>query len=689
MPELQFEYSSWLVLGCLLVGLGYAYFLYSKKSSWNISTNRILFFLRFLSVSFILILLLNPLLKQFITQIERPIVAVAVDNSLSITNSVDSTSRSSLVSDIQSFVDNLTDDEYEVHIRTLDGEKNSLEGMSFDQKTTDLNSMFREIQAYYDGKNLASTVLISDGNYNRGISPAYFPYNYKIYTVGIGDTTRKEDVVLKNVLFNKIAYQGNKFPVVAEVANTGFEGESAEVEVSKNGKVIASEIIEFKNDIGLSNVEFNIDAENAGMQHYVVNVAGLDELVTENNRRDIYIDVIDGKQKILMIAPAPHPDIKAMRSVVESNENYEFDTHIPGTSKLEDKEYDLVIVHQVSDRSNRLKQLTQKFKKDAIPVLNIVGINSNVARLSGEDELFNFKAIRNQRDQVSPSINSEFSKFKLDPDFNQIFVQFPTVNVPYGELQPGPQTSVLLYQRVGSVSTNKPLLFVDNDDSRKSAYLLSDGIWQWRLQEYAMNENTKAFDNVFLKLIQYLSTKEDKRKFRVLTTRDEYYDNEAVSFDVEIYNDSYERVYGDNVQMKIYDDKGAVSEYSFIPSVSNSTLEISGLQQGIYSYEATLDRNESQEKVSGQFTVKVLQLELLDQQANFNLLRQISAKSDGQFFTPESLEALSSVIKELNSKGIMHSDEDFFPLINLKWLFALILILLSVEWFTRKYVGGY
>lgn len=689
MPELQFDYSSWFIVLCLLLGAGYAYLLYSKKPAWGQGTNSLLSVVRFLVVSLILFLLLNPLLKQLISHIEKPILVLAVDNSLSITNSVDSLNRARMLTELEAFKENAVSNGFEVEVKGLDGNIKTLADVRFEEKTTDLNSMFREVETLYDGKNLAGVVLVSDGNYNRGISPAYFPYSYKIMTVGIGDTTLQEDLLLKNVLYNKIAYQGNKFPVVAEIANAGYQNENAKVYIQKSGKNLASENISFSSDNGLTRVEFNIEAEQNGMQHYRVLVDLPGEKITENNSKDIFIDIIDGKQKILLLGLAPHPDIKALRAVVESNENYEFHTFIPGMNDLDEEKYDLVIVHQTADRYGRLAKYTEQFKEKKTPLLHLIGQQSNVQKLSQEDEAFNFKSIRNQRDQVAPVLNDDFVKFKIKREFNDVFSQFPTLNVPYGDLQLGPNAEVLLYQKVGSITTDKPLLYLTESNGTKMAYLLSDGIWQWRLQEYAFNENTEAFDEVFLKLVQYLSTREDKRKFRVFTTKAEFFDNEPVVFETEIYNDSYERVYGNNVSLKLTDDRGRVSEYSFIASSANAGFEVSGLEQGIYRFEASTERNGTLEKVSGRFNVNKLQLELLDQRANFDLLRQISRNTDGTFYPIENLDNLATSLSGLETKGVMHSNEDFFAIINLKWLFFLLVALLSIEWFTRKYSGGY
>lgn len=689
MPELQFEYSSWFVLVCLLIGAGYSYVLYSKKHSWSPTINRILLALRFIVVSVTLFLLLNPLLKQFINNIEKPIVVLAVDNSLSITNSLDSLQRKGILAQLAKLADEMESNGFDVAVRGLAESEVNLQDLQFDQKTTDLNSMFKEVETLYDGKNLASLVLVSDGNYNRGISPAYFPYGYKISTIGIGDTTSYKDVILKNVLYNKIAYQGNKFPVVAEITNTGFKSQEAQVSITKGSNTIASKKIIFSDENGLSKVEFNVEATNNGVQHYNVVVALANEDIIENNSKDIFIDVIDGKQKILLTGLAPHPDIKALRSVIEINDNYEFELFIPGLNELKEDKYDMILVHQAGDRYNRLAKYTKKFRDENIPILNIIGQQTNLAKLSKEDDLFAFKSIRNQRDQITPALFSEFPKFKVDPDYNTIFNQFPTLNVPYGESKISPSTTVLMYQKVGNISTDKPLLYLVESGGRKSAYMMADGIWQWRLQEFASNENSKAFDDVFLKLIQYLSTKEDKRKFRVYTTKEEFFDNESVSFSAEIYNDSYERIFGNDVSIKVTNENGTLNEYSFIPSSANSKLEISGLTQGVYKYEATTRRDDKLEKVFGQFTVKNLQLELLDQRANFSLLKQVAENTEGKFYTLETLSNIPSDLNNLESKGIMHSNEDFLAIINLKWLFFLLLTLLSIEWFSRRYSGAY
>ena len=91
--ELILEYPVWYVFLCLLLGGALSYLLYRKTElseavpKWII---RLLASLRFLLLSFLAFLLLTPLLKSIIREVEKPIIVIATDNSESIKLGVDS-----------------------------------------------------------------------------------------------------------------------------------------------------------------------------------------------------------------------------------------------------------------------------------------------------------------------------------------------------------------------------------------------------------------------------------------------------------------------------------------------------------------------------------------------------------------------------------------------------------------------
>jgi hypothetical protein len=62
----------------------------------------------------------------------------------------------------------------------------------------------------------------------------------------------------------------------------------------------------------------NCPLKKAGLTKYVVQITNLPgEATFTNNIREFYIDVINSKLNIEMIAASPHPDIAAIKSVIE------------------------------------------------------------------------------------------------------------------------------------------------------------------------------------------------------------------------------------------------------------------------------------------------------------------------------------------------------------------------------------
>ena len=69
----------------LIIGFGYAFFLYQKEDKIDkIWLKRILFSFRFLVVSFLCFLLLSPLVNSLQKQKEKPILILAQDASTSV-----------------------------------------------------------------------------------------------------------------------------------------------------------------------------------------------------------------------------------------------------------------------------------------------------------------------------------------------------------------------------------------------------------------------------------------------------------------------------------------------------------------------------------------------------------------------------------------------------------------------------
>ncbi|MFM7854795.1 MAG: VWA domain-containing protein [Flammeovirgaceae bacterium] len=691
MQQLQFEYSPLFILLCGAVGLGYAFILYRAKSNWGKRTNQILFAVRTLCVSLLCLLLIGPILKLTTNQIEKPTYVFLIDNSTSIREVLDSAKRQQLQNDLQPIGDALRQQGFDVRWQNLGS--NPSKNFVFTNTNSDITSALRETVAAYEGKNLAGITLVSDGIYNTGTSPLYTPINLPINTVGIGDSALRADLVLKNTAFNKIAYQGNKFPIRAEVLAQNLPNENISVTITKNGNVVDQQTKNTGNNANL-NFDFLLEANEKGMQRFDVAITPLlKETNLKNNRASIFIDVVEGKKKILLIAPAPHPDIKALRAVVEKNSNYEFHLHIPSLTEapppiVKPGGAELVIFHQAVDESNRTTALLQTMMKSKTSILIMVGSQSNLRQLQPNGWALSFESM-GQLDEVTPVVNGNFRDFTFLENTNTIVARYPPAGVPFGKFSFPLQANVLLYQRVGSVATNRPMLFTWTEDNRKLAAFIGEGIWRWRLQESMASEKTEVFDDVFLKLIQYLTTLDDKRKFRFFPLQNELAENQSIIFEAQVYNDLFERVYGNKIEIELKDEQGKSTHYDYVTSAAGARYQIGNLIEGVYRYTAKTKIGNQREEVQGQFLVTAANIEAQNLIADFDLLRKLAKNTGGKFYSGANLPKLQQDFQLLEAKGLIHTDESFNPLISLKGFFFLLLLLISVEWFLRKYSGGY
>ncbi len=696
MQRLLFESSPAFIIICVAAGLGYGYLLYKAKHPWNKLTNQSLFVLRAAIVTFLAILLLGPILKLTNTIFEKPAFVLLVDNSLSVKEIVDSAQRQAIQQELNSVATRLTDEGFEVTQRNLANEEPEI--ISYTHRNSDLAEAIKEVVADYEGKNLAGMALISDGIYNSGSSPLYNLLRIPMYTVGVGDTSDRVDLVLKNLAYNKIAYQGNRFPLRVEALIKGLQNQEVTVSVFQSGKLISRQQKNSENK-QLLDFDFQLEAKEKGIQRYDVVLELLSQEINKrNNRASAYIDVVEGKKKILVVAPSPHPDIKAVRSVIEKNSNYEFILHIPGVKEATVEQLDqpdLVIFQQVMDSDGKTNSLFTKFYKNNTALLVMIGYKTNLRQLSAVGIPLTFESI-GQWDDVTPLINSQFRDFGFSENINGIFSRYPPAAVPFGKFVFPANAQILLYQRIGSVATERPLILSLNENNRKVGVILGDGLWRWRLNEFSENEKTEAFDEVFGKLIQYLSTKDDKRKFKSFPLQNEFTDTEPVVFESQVYNDLYEQVYGNKIDIELRDEEGKTKQYDYVTGTGSSRYRIGSLKEGVYRYKATTQVGGSPpnkagklEEVRGEFLVAAQNIEAQNLTADFGLLRKMAAQTSGKFYEVKDMAKLGEDVSQTKLKSLIHSDESFNSLINLKWVFFLLLALITTEWFVRKYSGGY
>lgn len=246
-----------------------------------------------------------------------------------------------------------------------------------------------------------------------------------------------------------------------------------------------------------------------------------------------------------------------------------------------------------------------------------------------------------------------------------------------------------MYQKINNVDTDYPLIVFNQTAGAKIGVIAGDGLWQWRMYNFIQTENHDAFNELMNKIALYLSVKADKSFFRIYS-KPWFDENEALEFTAELYDESYELISDPEVKMVMTDEKG--NQYSSLFSKKNNAyyLKMTDFPPGTYKWVASTAYGNKQYSKSGSFMVRPVEAETQNLVADHALLKSMAQNSAGHFYEVADMQ---NVIKDIrnndNIKTIASYSKNYNLLLN-SWLYFVVLILLmGVEWFLRKWVGGY
>lgn len=688
--QLQFTTTSffWLI-GCLALGIAYAFILYGTSSHLSKKIRNSLFALRAFAITLLSFLLFAPLIRNIETTIDKPLIIIAQDNSASIlVSKPKGFNQKSYTADLKKLEKELSND-YDVRTFNFGSEvKNGLD-LTFNSPVTDIASVFKLVQDQFSNRNIGALIIGSDGIYNRGSNPEYEARNLKssIYTVALGDTIPKRDLLISNVNFNNITYLDNQFQIEVTVEGYQAQGSTSMLSISdKSGSIYSRQVLINSNEFRLT-VPITLLAKNKGIQQYSIRLSPIaNELSIKNNSQTIFVEVIDGRQKVLIIANSPHPDLTAIKQSIEINKNYSVKVALSDAVDENDmKEAGLVILHQLPSSSKNAQDILKMIAEK--PLLFILGAQSNVAAFSASQSVLSITSTGNTQEAFA-SFEPDFYGFTLSDANKQRIRNFAPLLSPFGNYGLKGPANVMMSQQIGKLVTKMPMLVFGEDGQRKIAVLAGEGIWRWRLEDFQESGNHEAIDELVGKTVQYLSSREDKRKFRVYTSKNAFDENEHVLVNAELYNSAFELINTPDVNISLTNKSGKSFSFVFSRTANAYSLDAGVLPAGEYSYSARTELGKDKYTATGQFVITQQQAEFKQTRANHQLLYTLAQQSGGKMVSPEQIMDLKQLIKSNeNVKTVAYEDRKYDEPIDVKFVFFVILALLTMEWFSRKRNG--
>lgn len=702
MPELFTGQPSWLVIICLLLAAAYAAGLYYRdtKNEFPVYLKLILGIARFISVFLISFMLLSPFIRSILKEKEKPLIIFAIDDTQSILLNRDSSNyRESLLKD----ADRLTAKLSEIgDVRQyLFGDKliqlkqgdDFYGAVNYNQRTTDISGLIAELGNIYVNRNVGALILATDGIYNTGANPVYQAKDWgrPIYTVALGDTSIRKDLIIAKVNFNRMVYLNNKFPVEVVLRANAAEGMNSRIRIFHENNPVASQDFVIDKEDYTKSFQFVLDAKKSGLQKYVIVVDPLEgELSQVNNRKEIFVEVIDSRSSVLILSSSPHPDIAALREAITSNINYEVQESLLSDFTGDIGKYSLVILHELPSLNEPADALLRSIADRKVPALFILGTQSDLNRFNQWKSGLKITVPGNATyDEAVPVLNPAFTAFSLGDATKAWLTDLPPLISPLGAYQVDNASRVLLNQRLGSVETSRPMILFNETLDGRTGVIAGEGIWKWRIYNYAKTKDHQAFNELINKTVQFLSLKDQKKNFRIYN-KSNYRENEPVVFDAEVYNESYELTNEAEAGMTIRNEDGKEFPFVFNKAGNAYHLDAGTFPPGNYSYQAKVTLGSNIYTDAGQFSVSAIDLEALNTVADHHLLYQLAAETGGKMVYPSNMDLLAeNILARDDIRPVTYTRKKYEDLLNNGWVVALILGLLTMEWFLRKRAGSY
>ena len=666
-----------LIFLSLFIAGGYSYYNYFYKAKIKLKVHLVLALLRFITVFSILLLLINPIITNKTLEIIKTPLVIAVDNSSSISNLKATQTAAELYENLSS--NSELKDKYDIQSYRFDSDFESSDTFDFKGTQTNIDAVAKNSKSI-NKNSIFPTVLITDGNQTMGNDFVFsFDPNNKVYPIVVGDTTTYLDLRISQLNANKYAFHKNKFPVEVFLNYSGTKAVTTNFSITQGNTVLNSQIVTFSPSKKSVVISVLLPADKIGLQVYKATIRSREkEKNTYNNNFNFAVDVIDQKTEIALITSFNHPDLGALKRAIESNAQRKVTLLKPKETNDLSK-YNIVILYQPTIEFRFF------FERNTDLGLNtfiITGTKTDFNYLNQQQKDLVFKMSSQSEDYIA-QYKDDFNLFSLE-DIG--FSQFPPLENPFGVISTSSNVNILLGSMIRNINTNAPLLAFSENQGRRSAYLLGENSWKWRLQSHVDTKSYEKYDTFIDKTIQYLASNASKKS--LVVTHDGFYNSgDAIEIFAQYFNKNYELDDKANLNITLVIKKTkAKKSYDLLKSNTDFKVNLDGLEVGKYDF--VVRELNSNSVYSNSF--EIIDFDIEKQFVNPDLIKlnQLATQTKGQVVFPDKVDYLiKSLLENEDYKSVQKTIIKKIPLIDSIWLLILIIICLATEWFVRKYNG--
>ena len=328
----------WPLFG-LPLALGLAWLGYRRTTPPLVARQRLpLVVLRTLSYALLLVVLASPVLNRMRNEPMRPRIAVLVDESASMSN-VDAPAgqrgpqrieRAREV--LRSLANSLGGAGVDLEVVPFSGAAEpSAQPDAYLRDArpaagagTDVVGALHATADRLAGQNLQALVLLTDGRPTRGgldpASPAGL--GQPVFAIGFGDTLAARDLAIERCEYPQVAYVQSETNLDVELENSGFRGRSTTLRLLQGERELFHRNVSFDQEHGRTSVQIPLRLETPGRQRFQLVLAPLAEEATQkNNARELSIEVLKNRIRVLVLAARPDWDVSFLAKALRDDPN--------------------------------------------------------------------------------------------------------------------------------------------------------------------------------------------------------------------------------------------------------------------------------------------------------------------------------------------------------------------------------
>jgi len=670
------EIIGWILLA-FVVAFALSWFQYFYKPKSRLKVIKLLFLLRFLVIFGLLLLLIDLRLSNHSYQIEKTPLVIAIDNSRSIKQ----LNQEEIALKVKNkfLANNDLKQLFDLQIISFDTEVRLSDEFNFDGNQTRIDKLAKNTASIYRNKHFP-TILITDGNQTLGTDYLYaFASENSVFPIVLGDTILHLDLKINHLNANRYAFRKNKFPVEVFLQYEGEKNVNADFKIRQENRVLFQEKIRFDKDKKSQVITALLDAENVGVQVFLAEITSSEnEKNVYNNKKKFAVEIIEQKTEIAIISDITHPDLGALKRSIESNEQNR--VSVFNLQKIKSiSDFDILILYQPTAS---FQSIFTQIKNENKNYFLITGKHTDYNFINVQQDVFEVRSL-GQNEYFLGDYREGFTSFTQE---NIRFSEFPPLENKYGTIEVKRNVSTLLDAKIRNINTEKPLLFFSENQSQRTAVLLGEGIWKWRVHHYANTESFDEFDIFVGKMIQYLAT--DNRKKSLVVNHENFYNSdEPIEITAQYFNKNYE--FDPNARLSVSLKNNTTDQnksYDLLKSNNYYKANFDGLQAGKYSF--ILKEVSSNTSYLGSFEVIEFDLEKQHTRADYKKLQLLAENTGGKvFFANQIDDLISELLSKQEFKPTQREQTKKIPLIDFWSLLVLVATLLGLEWSIRKYNG--